>query len=119
MKYRTQNWTILSTGTVREVLHKDLNYYYCINIDTSTFLHAIVTVHCILVQLKKIKYLVSQSFIILVHQDLVLGTFVSHLSAILPLTNLHHFLNYILIFGLMPFGWFICLTFFLIQEYHI
>jgi hypothetical protein len=53
MKYRTENWIILTTGTVRKVLQKDLIYCDCINSNILKYFHAIVTIQCILVQLNK------------------------------------------------------------------
>ena len=44
------------------------------------------------------KIALSHTFIIPVHQDLASGQFLLHFSAWMPLTNLHHFLIYILTF---------------------
>jgi hypothetical protein len=68
-----------------------------------------LTVQCILVGLNKTKLLVSQIFIMLVHQVLVLGPLLLHLSAF----NAHYQFIALLNFHprflvLMPFGWFIC-----------
>jgi hypothetical protein len=67
------------------------------------------------------KYLVSQTFIILVHQGLVLGAFVLHLSASMPHTILQHLLNYIFFFcfNALLAGLFAFIYLFFLQEYPI